>query len=146
MKIRKVFLTATAVLGLSALLAGGVLAQTSAPAAKPARAARAKKEYSPRVLKQLEDAKIELTAEQKTKLKALTDKTIADRKALQDKHLATDEQRKQMMELGRKFRTDAMAVLTDAQKEQLKTARPARRSRANAAKPADKTTTPAPAR
>lgn len=137
MKMHKALVAATAVLGLSAVLAGGVLAQTSAPAAKPARAARAKREYSPRILKQLEDAKIELTAEQKTKLKALTEKTIADRKALQDKHLAQDEQRKQMMELGRKFRTDAMAVLTDAQKEQLKKAAPARRNRAGSARAAE---------
>lgn len=155
MTMRRVLATATAaVMGLGVVLASGVAARAqdetkppAAPARAGRRAGRTPRQYQPPIQGQLEAAKIELTADQKAKLKTLTDKMMADRKALQDKNLAQDEQRKQTMALGRKFRTDAMAILTDEQKAQLKASRAARpaRARRNApaaegAKPAEKKT------
>lgn len=126
MKIRRIFLGVTALLGLSTLLIGGTFAQDTAPraesgqSAKKGRSAKVKKGYQPRILKAIESNNLELTADQKSQIKKLTEKMMAERQeALK---LEGAERSQKLRELGRKFRADVGAVLTAEQKDQVKKA------------------------
>jgi Spy/CpxP family protein refolding chaperone len=139
MKTRRFALPLAAIVGLSALLVGGVARaqEDAAPAAprgtaetpRPGKKARKAREYQPRILKQVEE--LGLSADQKAKIKDLSSKMLAERRKAQD--LEGSERAKALRDAGKKFRQDVLAALTAEQKAELKektaAARRSRRSR-----------------
>ena len=120
MTVRRTFLSVTAVLGLSAFLAGGVRAQEAAPGAakQTKQAQRAKGKRQPAYIRAVNA--LNLTDEQKPKVKAITDKYQADLKALRAQNLEKEQATTKQRELTKKMRTDVEAILTAEQKAQLK--------------------------
>lgn len=139
---RKISLYATAVISLSALLAGQVSAQDAAPKpeTKQARKNQGKRE-APIVAAM---KAINLTDEQKPKVQAVMDKFQTDLKAMRQSTTDREQSRAKMGEMVKKMREDLTAILTPEQQQQLKDEMKKRNAGGNGAnkKNANKQTAP----
>ena len=67
--------------------------------------------------------KLNLTEDQKTKIKSINDARKAEVQSLNKTALTTDQRKDQMKQLHQKYQTQIQSVLTPAQKEQMNAAR-----------------------